>query len=164
MTRKASHARQGCGMFRRRLYSRRKLSRQGKKDLNRATVVVKLPVNADRHGDIGICMFAMMPGPVCSFAVCNTWDLERSKRRRNIKESLFSAFFFEGFEMRNDRKNEMVHFRCSESEKKVIEDAAESIGLGKSLFLRTSILKAAKELGHGRDQRQKSGTVPNPGR
>jgi len=192
------------------------LSKKARMHLPGATVVVKLPVNADWHGVIGTCMFAMMPGSACSLIVWNdvarceparagnglgvrsqqtlsanlpTYGSHRKsttsppgmgsvnaiallKRERrdllvyhdewpgeeNYGVSSTGPFFLE-CKMKNDRKSKMVHFRCSESEKKILQDAAESIGLGESLFLRTSILKAAEELGHGRDQRQKSATI-----
>jgi len=53
-----------------------------------------LVYHGDRHGVIGTCMLAMMPGSPRSFAVCNTCEISRTIWRRRVKTSLFSSFFF----------------------------------------------------------------------
>jgi uncharacterized protein (DUF1778 family) len=60
--------------------------------------------------------------------------------------------------MKNDRKNKMVHFRCSESEKKIIQKAAQSVGATESVYLRTAALLQAERLGDG-DRGQQSATI-----
>jgi hypothetical protein len=77
---------------------------------------------------------------------------------RKIMVYPLPGFLFKEFKMKKEQKSEMVHFRCSQSEKKIIQKAAQSVGATESVYLRTAALLQAERLGDG-DRGQKSATI-----